>query len=112
LTGSSNTRVSLPKKSFYEVGATLQVQNTGGATTDGLYTWIAQNGTAAPNSLTLSPIGTSNSLVVRTFFVATATASDYIELVAWTRTGAAVALSVPSGTPVSGASATVTVREV
>jgi len=106
--------VTIPKQSFYEVGATFQVRTTSGAGTDGVYTWITKNGTALTNTLGVSAIGTSNALVVRTFLVATSNVGDYIELVTQLPTGTVgtVALSTLGGTPVTGASATVTIREV
>jgi hypothetical protein len=114
LLGSPATRVTMPKKSFYEIGATYQVKNAGPTAADGLYTWITQNGTALGNTLTLSPVTTSNALVVRTFMVATTTASDYVQLVARPAAGTVGTLSLQpvTGGPVSGASATVTIREV
>jgi hypothetical protein len=114
LLGSPSTRVTIPKKSFYEVGATFQVRNTAGAATDVFYSWIAQNGTTVNNTLGVSPVGTSNALVTRTFTIATTTTSDYVELVAQVPVGntGVVVLSTLGGTPASGASATVTIREV
>jgi hypothetical protein len=64
--------------------------------------------------LGISPVGTSNALVTRTFTIATTTTSDYVELVAQVPVGntGVVVLSTLGGTPATGASATVTIREV
>ena len=108
------TRVSIPKPSFYEVGGTFQVKNVAAGSNDGLYTWIVQNGTPVARTLALSSAGTSNAVVVRTFMVATTTASDYVELAAQAAAGnvGTLSLAVPTATPVTSASATITIREV
>jgi len=110
----SNTRVSIPKKSFFEVSGTFQVTNVGPGANDGLYTWIAQNGTNVGNTLGFSAIPTSNTVVNRTFMIATNTTSDYVELVVQRATGTVgtVALTAVSAAPVTSASATVMIREV
>jgi ABC-type dipeptide/oligopeptide/nickel transport system permease component len=110
----ANTRVTVPKTSFYEVWTSLQILNSGGATNT-VYSWITSNGTPLPTTLGLTSVGASNTQFTRSYMVSL-NSNDYIQYVAQpggTNGGIiqAVAPTALAGMP-TGTSVVLSIREV
>jgi hypothetical protein len=110
----SNTRVTVPKTSFYEVWTSLQVLNSG-STTNAVYSWITSNGTPLPTTLGLTSVGASNTQFTRSYMVSL-NSNDYVQYVAqpWVSNVGIIQAVAPTagvGMP-TGTSVVLSIREV
>jgi hypothetical protein len=111
----SNTRLQVPKTSFYEVWTSLQVKNTGYGPNDSVYSWITSNGTPLATTLSLHSAGASNAQFTRNIMVSL-NSNDYVQYVAQAASGNAGSIAATVPTPLTGmptgASVVMSIREV